>query len=119
MQITSSLMDSLQLTVVAMGIVFAALYALSLVMGALPKLVGGQKEKPAAPNQAKQAPISEPAVVEPQNDALSATTVAVIASALAAYLGQDPANLNVIAIRRTGSGLSPWAMNVRRESVQN
>lgn len=118
MQITSSLMDSLQLTVVAMGIVLAALYALSLVMGALPKMVGGAK--PTAPKQEKsQVQIQEPVVTESADDTLSAATVAVIASAIAAYLGQAPEDLNVIAIRRTGSGLSPWAMNVRRESVQN
>lgn len=113
---TSSLIDSLQLTLVAMGIVFAALYALSLLMGALPNLVG--REKPVAP--AKQLePVTEAVEVTEADDALSPVTVAVIASAIAAYLGQTPENLNVVAIRRTGSGLSPWTLNVRRESIQN
>lgn len=113
---SSALLDSLQLTVVAMGIVFATLFALSLLMGALPNLVGREK----APKQrAVVAPVPEPQVEELDTNALSAQTVAVIASAIAAYLGRAPEDLNVVAIRRTGSGLSPWALNVRRESVQN
>lgn len=113
---TSALLDSLQLTVVAMGIVVASLYALSLLMSALPKLVG--REKPVAPAKQPEPVIEAVQVTEPE-DALSPITVAVIASAIAAYLGQAPENLNVVAIRRTGSGLSPWTLNVRRDSVQN
>lgn len=113
---TSALLDSLQLTVVAMGIVFASLFALSLLMSALPKLVG--REKPVAPAERPEQVKEAVEVTEPDN-ALAPATVAVIASAIAAYLGQAPENLNVVAIRRVGSGLSPWTLNVRRESVQN
>lgn len=116
---TSSLIDSLRLTVVAMAIVFAALYALSLIMTVFPKLLG--QEKPKEPKQAAVAapPVVEQPVVEPDTNTVSAQTIAVIASAIAAYLGRAPEDLSVIAIRRTGSNLSPWTLNVRRESVQN
>jgi Na+-transporting methylmalonyl-CoA/oxaloacetate decarboxylase gamma subunit len=141
------LTDSLQLSVVAMGIVFVALFALSLLMSALPKLVGSEKQA-AAKSQAAvkpETPVVAEAKVEPAEEikntglsahtlaaiasaiaadeaeraGLSAQKVAVIAGAIAAYLGQAPEGLNIIAIRRTGSKLGPWSMTARRESVQN
>ncbi len=115
---TSSLTDSLQLTLVAMGIVFATLYALSLMMSVFPKLLGHEKPKEPKP-AAIAAPVVEQPIVEPDTNSMSAQTIAVIASAIAAYLGRAPEDLSVIAIRRTGSNLSPWTLNVRRESVQN
>lgn len=116
---TSSLMDSLRLTVVAMAIVFVALYVLSLVMGGFPKILGQDKaEKPK--QQAATASVSEPASAKADDvNQISAQTIAVIASAIAAYLGRAPEDLNVIAIRRTGASLSPWALHARRDSVQN
>lgn len=116
---TGSLIDSLQLAVVAMGIVFGALYILSLVMGVFPRLLGKQKAQAPQP-QVAVAPVAEPQIeAVTADDAMSAQTVAVVAAAIAAYLGRSPQDLNVIAIRRTGSSLSPWALNVRRESIQN
>ncbi len=119
---TSSLLDSLQLTIVAMGIVFVALYALSLLMSALPNVVGREKKAATPKPQAPVATTPQPESVQLASDdsnADSVETIAVIASAIAAYLGQAPEGLNIIAIRRIGSGLSPWALSVRRESVQN
>lgn len=116
---TSSLMDSLRLAVVAMGVVFVALYGLSLVMEGFPKILGPQKtDKPK--QQATAAPVVEPASAVADNaNPIPAQTIAVIASAIAAYLGRAPEDLNVIAIRRTGANLSPWALHARRDSVQN
>lgn len=50
---------------------------------------------------------------------LSPAVVAVIATAVAAYLGQGPENLNIISIRRTPASLGSWATAARRESIQN
>lgn len=115
---SAALIESLQLAFVAMGIVFVVLYALSLLMAALPRLVG--REKPVKTAQ----PLAEPKTAKAETalkdgNVIPVQTIAVIASALAVYLDQSPQDLNIIAIRRTSSGLSPWTLNVRRQSVQN
>lgn len=119
---TAVLLDSLQLSVVAMLIVFATLYLLSLVMAALPKLVGqdeaATKTKPEQPAPAVAEKVGEP-MEKSKSGALSTQTVAVIATAIAAYLGRAPEDLNIVAIHRTGAGLNPWAYTARRESIQN
>ncbi len=118
---TSSLIDSLRLTFIGMAIVFVSLYALSLIMDIFPKLFGQEKRQ-----EEKQAAVPSPMVQEPpvggsstDGNRVSPQTIAVIASAVAAYLGRAPEDLNLISIRRTGPSLSPWALQVRRESVKN
>ncbi len=122
-----ALLDALRLTVIGMVVVFGALIALSLLMYALPSLTGGGKtkaSKPATePEQASAVAESKASVVESAaaNDdgGISLAVVAVIATAVAAYLGQGPENLNIISIRRTPASLGAWANAARRESIQN
>lgn len=121
-----NLLYGLRLTVVAMGVVFVALYALSLMMYALPALAG-QRRQPkgqAATSPVVEAtPVAEDLAAEQaaasQSSGMSPEIVAVIATALAAYLGQAPENLNIISIRRTPMQVSPWSLTARRESAQN
>lgn len=118
------LLDALRLTAVGMGVVFAALYALSLMMYSLPLLAGG-RGKPAA--VAPQASVEATASVAESAAATEAAVsngpspevIAVIATAIAAYLGQTPENLNIISIRRAPAAVGPWALAARRESIQN
>lgn len=109
--------DSIQLTVVAMGIVFVSLFVLFLLMSALPVLVGGKRQvqKETATKTNSRAAVAR----SNEREAISKETVVVIASAIAAYLGRPPQDLNIIAIRRDKGNMSPWAVSARRESVQN
>lgn len=121
-----ALLDALRLTVIGMGVVFSALIALSLLMYALPSLTGGGGTKAKSAPEAQQASVaaeSKASVVESaattNHGGLSPAVVAVIATAVAAYLGQGPENLNIISIRRTPASLGSWATAARRESIQN
>lgn len=113
-----NLLNGLRLTVIAMGIVFVSLWLLSLVMSAMrPIFYREPKPKQATPAAARgEARVETPVN---QHDGLSPQLVAVIATAVAAYLGQTPDNLNIISIRQAPTAMTQWSMTARRESIQN
>lgn len=118
------LLNALRLTAVGMGVVFAALYVLSLMMYSLPLLAGGRgKQAPTVPQASVEATASvvESAVATSAavSSGPSPEVIAVIATAIAAYVGQTPDNLNIISIRRASAAVGPWALAARREGIQN
>ncbi len=114
----ADLLDGLRVTLIAMGIVFASLWALSMVMTAMRPIF---YREPKPKQEAAAVAQSEERVESPveQNNGMSPQLVAVIATALAAYLGQTPENLNIVSIRRTPTTLPQWAMAARRDSIQD
>ncbi len=88
--------DALVLTVLGMGTVICVLYIISLMIRLNGKLVGNKAAKAAsAPAATKAAPAAAPAAAAPAPVVDDAKTIAVIAAAVAAYLGTSPANLIV------------------------
>ena len=89
--------DALVLTVLGMGTVIVVLYIISLMIRLNGRLVASRSAKAApAPAATKAAaPAAAPAAAAPAPVVDDAKTIAVIAAAVAAYLGTSPANLVV------------------------
>ena len=88
--------DALVLTVLGMGTVIVVLYIISLMIRLTGKIVASKAPKAApAPAATKAAPAAAPAAAAPAPVVDDAKTIAVIAAAVAAYLGTSPANLVV------------------------
>lgn len=120
------LLYSLRLTAIGMGVVFVALFLLSQMMYVLPLLAGGRKARVAKPAPLEKsaaiessASVAESAAAAVENNGVAPEVIAVIATAIASYLGQTPENLNIVSIRRAPTSVGPWAMAARRESIQN
>lgn len=122
------LLDGLQLSVVAMLIVFSALFVLAEVMYVLPLLVVPSRKsnpKPAtldlSDDDAFAAEMAKPVTQETtvSSGGVSPEIIVAIATAVAAYLGQTPENLNIVSIHRLPMFISPWSMAARREISQS
>ena len=88
--------DALVLTVLGMGVVIIVLYIISLMIRLTGKIVSSRPAKAApAPAATKAAPAAAPAAAAAAPVVDDAKTIAVIAAAVAAYLGTSPANLVV------------------------
>lgn len=94
----------IKVTLIGMGVVFAGLYALQLVMYGMKGLFYKEPPKQATPVAATPAPLVE--AIEPEQAGLPTAVVAAIAVAVAACLGCRTGN--IVAIRKTGEGKSPW-----------
>ena len=106
-----------RMTVVGLGMVFAVLALLWLV---LTVFFRQKKEKPTAPKpvvtapkQAAPAPVVTPAPATPATDAVDGATVAAITAAISAMIESDPAlksqfanGFRVVSFRRVGSRAS-------------
>lgn len=111
-----NLIHGLQVTGLGMLIVFTTLYILSLVMTAMRPIFYREPKKQTAMPESTPAPEAPP---EPEPvSGLSPQTVAVIATAVAAYLGSSPGNFNIINISRVPSHMSNWGMASRQESLR-
>ncbi|MGI6343769.1 MAG: hypothetical protein ACOX18_01690 [Bacillota bacterium] len=88
------------------------LYALSL-------MVKSRRRQPDVDvGTAGSAPLVEPSVSSQQPaPGVSPQLVAIIATALAAYLGTAAENLNIVSIRRTRA--SSWLLAARRDGLQS
>lgn len=105
----------LQVTVVGMGVVFVSLYALQMVMYGMRALFYKEPHKAAL---ATNVPVSPEPVAETVEQAgLPKSLVAAISVAVAAYMGGRPGN--IIAIRRTSDGKSPWQHAARIAPLEN
>jgi len=98
-----------RMTVVGLGMVFAVLALLWLV---LTVFFRQKKEKPTAPKQEAPAPVAPPAPVSETlvNDGVDGATVAAITAAISAMIESDPAlksqfagGFRVVSFRRVGS----------------
>jgi len=112
--------DALVLTVLGMGTVLIVLFIISLMIRLSGKIVGSNKQAPkaAAPAAVKAAPAAVPAAAAPAAPAAAAgddKTIAVIAAAVAAYLGTSPANLIV----RPVSVSNNWSYVGRIENTRS
>lgn len=104
------LMFGLRVTAIGMGIVFAALYVLQLVMVAMRKIFYDPKMKKAA-----SAPVAEPLQEDAVVGGLSPAVVAAIAAAVSSFFEGRPAN--VISIRREGEVKTPWQQVARASAA--
>ncbi len=91
----------LETTVIGVGVVFLALYALSLIMVLFRKLF--YKEPEAAADTLPVTPVAKPAV----QDEFSEEIVAAIAAAIAAATGKTTDQFAIVGIR-TSDQRSPW-----------
>ncbi|HSL93569.1 MAG TPA: OadG family protein [Bacillota bacterium] len=94
----------IRVTLIGMGVVFAALYVLQLVMYGMKALFYKEPIKTHAPAVAVAEPVVE--TIEPEHTGLPASLIAAISVAVAAYMGGRPGN--VVSIRKLGDGKSPW-----------
>jgi sodium pump decarboxylase gamma subunit len=104
-----------QVTIIGMGVVFAALYALQMVMYGMKGLFYKEPVKATAPALAAVEPV--PATVEPAESGLPTSLIAAISVAVAAYMGGRPGN--VVSIRKLGEGKSPWQHAARVAPFEN
>jgi glutaconyl-CoA/methylmalonyl-CoA decarboxylase subunit delta len=105
----------IQVTIIGMGVVFAALYGLQMVMVGMKALF--YREPAKAPVSVATA--VEPAVetIEPEQTGLPTSLVAAISVAVAAYMGGRPGN--VVSIRKLSEGKSPWQHAARVAPLEN
>ena len=119
-----NIMLGIRITIIGMGITFASLYLLSLIVNILRRVCNGEKkqtvrEQPVEnrkpePVQAKEEPVPVESIEQ-----IPAEVVAVIASALAAYLDEHPAGVRIRVIRRQfPSPFSTWSMAGRQELMR-
>lgn len=106
------LMFGLRVTAIGMGIVFAALYVLQLVMVGF-RIFFYDKKKPTA----IVAPVAETAVVQEESvvEGLSPSVVAAISAAVAMCLGGRPAN--IVSIKRNADVKTSWQQVARANAV--
>jgi sodium pump decarboxylase gamma subunit len=93
----------LRVTAIGMGVVFAALYVLQLVMNGFEAAFYKEPKEKIAPVPAEE----EPAVEE----GLPKTVVAAISVAVACYLGGRQAN--VVSIRKANEAKTAWQQAAR------
>ena len=105
----------LQVTVVGMGVVFLSLYALQMVMYGMRALFYKEPSKVAMTTDAPVSPALEVETFE--QTGLPKSLIAAISVAVAAYMGGRPGN--IIAIRRTSDGKSPWQHAARIAPLEN
>lgn len=105
-------MFGLRVTAIGMGIVFAALYVLQLVMVGF-RVVFYDKKKPTA----IVTPVVETAVIQEETvvEGLSPSVVAAISAAVAMCLGGRPAN--IVSIRRDSDFKTSWQQVARANAV--
>ena len=105
------LMLGLRVTAIGMGIVFASLYVLQLVMIGFRKVFYDNKAK------APVTPVVETAVVqeEPLVEELSPSVVVAISAAVAMFLGGRPAS--IVSIKRDPDVKTSWQQVARANSV--
>jgi len=101
----------LKVTAIGMGIVFAALYFLQLVMDAFRMIFYEPKQKAVI----TPAPTEAVAQEEPAVEGLSPAVIAAISAAVAYCLGGRPAN--VVSIRRENETKTAWQQVARANSV--
>jgi len=103
----------LRVTVIGMGIVFASLYGLQLVMYGMKAVF--YKEPVAQQSMPAQAESeNEPAPVE---DGIPAGVVAAISVAVACFMGGRPGN--VVSIRKSADTNTPWKHAARGAAMIN
>lgn len=105
----------IQVTLIGMGVVFAALYGLQMVMYGMKALFYKEPVRPPQPVRT----VSEPVAVEvlPEQTGLPSSLIAAISVAVAAYMGGRPGN--VVSIRKMGDGKSPWQHAARVAPFEN
>ena len=94
----------IKVTLIGMGVVFAGLYALQLVMYGMKGLFYKEPPKQPTPVATTPAPFGE--VVEPEQAGLPTALVAAIAVAVASCMGGRTGS--IVSIRKAGEGKSPW-----------
>lgn len=121
---TVSFIESLQVTVLGMGVVFIVLVLLMYIIKIMEKImykVGPEKAAPVkdtAPAQPAAAPKSAPAAVTAPVSADTGSDlelVAVIAAAAAASMGVAPSDLVVRSIVRLPETAPIWSISGRSE----
>jgi sodium pump decarboxylase gamma subunit len=110
-----NIMLGIRLTIIGMGITFASLYLLSLIVELLHRITSREKKDTTQAQPVVDAKL-EPAHTAEAKDQEAAEVVAVIASALAAYLDTAPASVKIRIVRRQiPSPFSTWSMAGRQE----
>lgn len=95
----------LELTALGMGVVFAALIALTLLMWLLRLASPGQKQKAASAADQKTSPAQKPLAGVPPE------VVAAITAAISAYAGMPAGSFAIQSVRPgTSSAGSAWAL---------
>jgi len=108
------LMFGLKVTAIGMGIVFAALYVLQLVMVGFRIIFFDRKGQKS---NATVSPVAETAVVQEETvaEGLSPSVVAAISAAVAMCLGGRPAN--IVSIKRDADVKTSWQQVARANAV--
>lgn len=96
-----------QILIVGMGVVFIALFGLSLLMRLFKRLFYDNQEQPS-----QRVEQQEEATVE-EDARQDHATVAAISAAIAAFMGKPAETFNIVTIKRTKP--SPWATAGRQE----
>ncbi|MDP3487507.1 MAG: OadG family protein [Bacillota bacterium] len=105
------LMFGLKVTVIGMGIVFASLYVLQLVMIGFRKVFYDNKAKTPVTSVVETAIVQE----EPLVEGLSPSVVVAITAAVAMFLGGRPAN--IVSIKRDADVKTAWQQVARANAV--
>lgn len=102
----------LRVTAIGMGIVFASLYGLQLVMNGM-KVVFYKEPVVVVP-----APVAEPTEVEtPVAEGIPPGVIAAIGVAVACFMGGRPGN--VVSIRKSSDTSTPWQHVARSAAMIN
>ena len=100
-----------RVTFIGMGIVFASLYGLQLVMDGFRAVF--YKEP-----QVRNKPVQQPTEKETENsEALPKDLVAAISVAVACYMGRRPGT--IVSIQRAGIGKTPWQHAARTAPMKS
>lgn len=116
---SEKIMEGLTATVIGMGIVFAVLALIALILSFF-KFMSPQDQKPK-PKAAEgiQEPVDDTFQIEADNpdyvDAQEDELIAVISAAVAAYLGEGSKPV-IKSVRPARNSYSPWNIAAKRES---
>ena len=118
----------IETTIIGMGIVFAVLIILSLLITLLVKIVdkdhGPQNGSKVADNKSKSAteiktaPNANP-IVSNQDNKINTKTIAAIMAAISATSGRPLANLKFTSIKRKNCVNFKWAEAGKAEIIEN
>ena len=118
----------IETTIIGMGIVFAVLIILSIMITLLVKIVdkdhGSQNGKTITDNTSKTANEIKPAsnanqIVANQDNKINTKTIAAIMAAISAMSGKPLANLKFTSIKRKNSVSLKWAEAGKAEIIDS
>lgn len=108
-----------RVTLIGMGVTFLVLITLAFILGAFKQLFARDRRPTAVPTESIPAGPSTPAVEVsgPAEGSDRQRVVAVIAAAVAAYLGRQVIEINITKVKRIGTAGSPWQAAGRSENI--